>query len=178
MQRISFEKMIQSCHILKKKDLKSPYLDHRFQHFAKVDTHSSCPTFSLSKKWQRIEVSKNKSCNQSSEATWGGGAGGIFLFCWGSMGCVELLLFLLRSHQIPNGFPTNSPSFQHVPIGSSIYRISFALSSTLENVYKQPKVRDYSISILVLSTPFIIIIIICDELIKDAQLNLVGPDNY
>jgi hypothetical protein len=69
--------------------------------------------------------------------TWGNmHQGAMFLFCWGSMGGVELLLFLLCSHQIPNGFPTNSTSFEHIPIGSSIYHISFALSSTFENVYK------------------------------------------
>jgi hypothetical protein len=58
---------------------------------------------------------------------------------------------------------------QHVPNRSSLYPISFALSSTLENVNIQPKGGYYNTSILGLSKAWFFYLFICDGPIKDSH---------
>jgi len=58
---------------------------------------------------------------------------------------------------------------QHVPNRSSLYPISFALSSTLENLNIQPKGGYYNTSILGLSKAWFFYLFICDGPIKDSH---------
>jgi hypothetical protein len=62
-----------------------------------------CPTLvssiSLGQKWQRTHGSKIISCSQRDEATCTQGAYIIFLL--GEGVCVEILLFLMCSHEVP-----------------------------------------------------------------------------
>jgi len=79
-------------------------------------------------------------CNQGGEVTCKRrGAQGFFSLREG--GCARFMLFLLSSQHV-------SPSSHCVPISPSLYPILFALSSTLENLYTQPKGRYYNIFIL------------------------------
>lgn len=110
------QKGCDSCNrFLLKKNSKLPYFEEkRFEitiygpqvlAFCQNKHPQFMPYHQHSQKWQRIEVSKNKSSNQSSEATCtrGGGGGGMFLFCWGSMVGVELLLFYCVLIKFPMG---------------------------------------------------------------------------
>jgi hypothetical protein len=84
------------------------------------------------------------------------GGPGFFSF-WGEGWGVEFLLFPMCSNevvtflkQVLNGFLTFSPSSQgdpqHVPNSSSLYPVSFALSSRV--TYNEPEGGDYNVSIL------------------------------
>jgi len=116
---------------------------------------------SLGQKWQRTQVTKT--ILGANEVRQHAPMGPSSFFLGGMVGVLELLVQMDSQHvcQVPNVSP------QHVPNSSSLYPISFGLSSNLVIYINQPKWEDYKIFNLGLFEAFFFIF--GDGPIKDAH---------